>query len=54
MMDDKTKEGLKELGRQVKSLLPDVNARVTFNCSKDPKHEPVVNVMLADVTRGKK
>jgi hypothetical protein len=53
MIDEKVKEQLTELGRQVKRISPDLNGQVIFNCSaKQP--EPLVEVRACDVTGKKK
>ena len=53
MIDEKVKERLAELGRQVKQIAPDLDGQVTFNCSaKQP--EAIVEVRVCDVTRKKK
>lgn len=54
MIDHTVVDKLREIGRQVKTLLPGVNGNVQINLSKDPKKEPKLNLNLADVTEAKK
>ena len=45
---------LNELKPKVKALMGRFAGQVTFNCPKDPKQEPKVTIVVADVTEVKK
>jgi hypothetical protein len=53
IIDSKVIEQLREIGKQVKALLPDVNGSVQINVARDLPHAKV-NLNLADVTEAKK
>jgi len=53
MVDDKTKEQLRELGRKVKAILPDVDGQVIFNCQVQQK-EPKITITATNVTSQKR
>jgi hypothetical protein len=54
MIEQQAIDQLRELGPKIKAIMAGVSGQVIFNCSKDPKHQPVVNIMAADVTEAKK
>lgn len=53
MIDDKTIEQLRELGRKVKAIAPNLDGQVVFNCQEQLK-EPKVTVTAVNVTKAKK
>ena len=53
VIDKQVTEKLAQIGRQVKTLLPDVNARVEINVGRK-QPEAIVNVSLTGVTEVRK
>ena len=52
MIDEQIKTKLRDIGKDVKTLLPGVDGNIQFNLSRNHS-EPKVNINIADVTKRK-
>ena len=50
-MDEKTISGLRDVARQVRSILADARGSVTIHLAGGDEREPQVEVRLCDLTR---